>query len=1737
MKELICANLSHPKFQDIKKNVPAAFISQMITINENMPIEEIYSKYIYKLQQTQPISQTLPTVLQLKNNEWLYEKYKLLSDKKVPKILKKSEGISWIKTLNQSPYYSFTLRKTPSGWSIFILPKQDGNFLKTELARLSGSPLSSQIGENVNRLNEYFQTDKSDSQTILRKIARLEGGLGTLAKQLLKSNLNVPIELLDVDYITDENSPEGVEKMRVEGLLSAAIYDPATRKIYVAKNTKFKDSTEGTLLHEILHAYTYGYILNNPNAAAVKAMQKLNDYLNTDKMQQLFSDKYPLNNIDEMLTAVFTNPYFIEDLKKIPATNKNFKSVWDELLQIFKVIFGIQDKTLFDEIFAYSSQIVEESMQQMEEFEIADEIGYIKPGIKELFDSNPELSNIGTQEQYSQYLDTIFPDSKVKDIVYHRSPNKFDLFDDNKIGSNTIKVQNDIYSEDRILGHFFSKIPYSQEDTENVLGSNLYSVIVNIINPSYDLYKNTYAPFRKEDDFGFNISLEEPSLEDFKKSKNNAIKNGKDGIIEQWVIPFTSNQIHILGSKQDIKGFKEFVGKSKPLASSSNIQQIISNKLDKLSAKVQNIDQNYVVEGFDISWIRPSQLAKLSIQKRSSGVKTEAQEEFEKLAQEAGTILHGIQANIIKEAFPEYNKHITKMVVDEDLKGFEEALRLQLQPLIQQAKDRGSVMKAEIWVGNTKTQKGGTIDLLEIDKDGNYYVYDLKTRFTEDVSPLRRATKLNEWTEQTSHYNEILKSGDADLGVVKGNVLGTYILELNVELKPENKITYSASTKYKAVSAERFLIKRQLSDIKMVAPKFLRTGHRKIDEMIGRLLGQIDNMTKSPYKGGDREAFNRTLESKLDLLQSLQLKKDISLFIDNGYLELAIIKKQLEEGKVTDSRFVKEQLELYSNALKYLTPIPDEMKDSVKRLQSEAQDLQLMFEDLGKDMIMSAAKETEVTKNSKFGDNIFAAVKDIGWVFSQSMGVANIDNPIVQTLFRKTTTALSKAREKVQELADMMIEKKDAYVKATGDTNYNNIIEDGHLVDEWQTAFWKEYYNAKQRKDFEWAKDNVTFDKKAYLEARDKQLDYHDTITRDVYYNKIKLQNPELKDNEIKKLVEEEIAAQMKKWDATHNNAFTYFTPKSKWVNPKYEAIIKGPKEGIELYNFFKNLIGYANEILPEKVKRNFIPNYQADYIERSSKLGLLGAVKSSWSGFNEDIELTYDDELMSKKDAITGEKLGTMWIPGITEVKDKSLDLPVVFLKFMDGVYRYEELKTLEELAITTKEIIKGQQFLAVDAFGNAVSTDITPARPNPASRTLALMEGWIDEIYYNKRLQKDYGVEIKGNGFTELFGLKKGDSKKLSVGKMVDKVIKWTTLKNLGFSLYSPIVNVIGGTANMYMTGANGAYYDKKDLTKAMNLALSGKVNLPNEDAQKAKLILEWLNIDTGEFIKKTEEGLTNSITKKIISDYNALSLMRESESVLRNAGALAVVLGGKYQFNWDSFKVEDGKLVVEANDFQKEKFRQQIIQINRKNIGGIGSDDIMLAKQYIVGRMFMQHRSWLPALFFERFGTKRYDWVLEKDIEGRYVTLVRTFRHLFAKSKYKELEPFEKENLKSVGVELAMLLSTGILLHLLKSGLDDDDKKEAWYKITEKVSGRVYSELLFFVDPTFQSQYDILLSPAASLGTAADVGKLIGSFFKEQEDKRTKTPLQRAVKLTPLSKVESLLIDLGISPLEEK
>lgn len=143
----------------------------------------------------------------------------------------------------------------------------------------------------------------------------------------------------------------------------------------------------------------------------------------------------------------------------------------------------------------------------------------IKPGVKEVFESNPELASIGTPEQYSQYLNTIFPDSKVKDIVYHGTPNDFELF----------------YEGDNTVIHFSKNKKDAEHFSE---GYRIITAVLNMTNPV--ISKTDYDNLSQEDFDKFN-------------KQESIIAAGFEYVVKK------NNQIHILSSKQDIQGFKEFV--------------------------------------------------------------------------------------------------------------------------------------------------------------------------------------------------------------------------------------------------------------------------------------------------------------------------------------------------------------------------------------------------------------------------------------------------------------------------------------------------------------------------------------------------------------------------------------------------------------------------------------------------------------------------------------------------------------------------------------------------------------------------------------------------------------------------------------------------------------------------------------------------------------------------------------------------------------------------------------------------------------------------------------------------------------------------------------------------------------------------------------------------------------------------------------------------------------------------
>lgn len=195
-----------------------------------------------------------------------------------------------------------------------------------------------------------------------------------------------------------------------------------------------------------------------------------------------------------------------------------------------------------------------------------------KEGVDFVFEQNPELANIGNKEQYSNYLDTIFPDSKFKEIAYHNSNAEFknEGFKPMKPNFDTLNSIEGVYN--------FST---NRQFTERY-GTNTYVTILDIRNPIEDTSSGEYVddmdrplsealykigkpveenPFAPEYDAALKDTdavINRISGEDYIESHP---RTGREvGIPPQTIVSvFHKDQIHILGSISDMQKFKEFV--------------------------------------------------------------------------------------------------------------------------------------------------------------------------------------------------------------------------------------------------------------------------------------------------------------------------------------------------------------------------------------------------------------------------------------------------------------------------------------------------------------------------------------------------------------------------------------------------------------------------------------------------------------------------------------------------------------------------------------------------------------------------------------------------------------------------------------------------------------------------------------------------------------------------------------------------------------------------------------------------------------------------------------------------------------------------------------------------------------------------------------------------------------------------------------------------------------------------
>ena len=314
------------------------------------------------------------------------------------------------------------------------------------------------------------------------------------------------------------------------------VFDQLKNKWFVWENNKFNETTTPTLTKKFAGIGTRE--INKEGKQAIRDVYENTTQSSTsvkEGVQELFDSNPELaNQVYEALEFTFKSKI---ETTKTPAEIRNELFSKQEQGQISLAGEDI------DIISQSKNNPTEENIQKLRNL-YNEEISRFQDSI--INEITPQQKQ-QAQQQYSQYLDTIFPDSQIKDIAYHWARVPFELYD---------KSQRVALSSD--LGEYLnlSVDPNTWKDyaAKTAKGEPVkQTYILNLKNPviTNDFYAKYFVGETERDQF--------KSGQEFWKF----LEKNYDGILENQgeQLAVFNDEVNALrlGSEKDIQGFKDFV--------------------------------------------------------------------------------------------------------------------------------------------------------------------------------------------------------------------------------------------------------------------------------------------------------------------------------------------------------------------------------------------------------------------------------------------------------------------------------------------------------------------------------------------------------------------------------------------------------------------------------------------------------------------------------------------------------------------------------------------------------------------------------------------------------------------------------------------------------------------------------------------------------------------------------------------------------------------------------------------------------------------------------------------------------------------------------------------------------------------------------------------------------------------------------------------------------------------------
>lgn len=330
-------------------------------------------------------------------------------------------------------------------------------------------------------------------------------------------------------------------------------------------------AAEGTAYHEAFHA-VFNLLLDNNERQALY-----------DEARKLYGEKDNLSLEEDMA----------EGFREYVMTRQN-RGLGKRILDFFKELFTkvTNWNNIRPSLIDYYRRINEGKYANY---------GQSKEGLEFAYYSNPELATIGSKEQYNEYIRTIFPNSKTPNIYYHggrkgietfKTPKDFDFKKNKGVHSGT-KDYGIYFTGDKSIAKTYSR-------GYNKLERQIYPVLLN----TQEVYKtNKFFALNLRKLFGSKVlnpqSITERDFNTTLKGKDSIIWHGEKGEI----VVFSPSQVYILGSKTDVKGFRNYMKNQGRIPTISELRGATSTttSFNTLSESTQEnlLKKGWTAEKFD----------------------------------------------------------------------------------------------------------------------------------------------------------------------------------------------------------------------------------------------------------------------------------------------------------------------------------------------------------------------------------------------------------------------------------------------------------------------------------------------------------------------------------------------------------------------------------------------------------------------------------------------------------------------------------------------------------------------------------------------------------------------------------------------------------------------------------------------------------------------------------------------------------------------------------------------------------------------------------------------------------------------------------------------------------------------------------------------------------------------------------------------------------------------------------